>query len=144
MGESVDETSAGTEADRELVCLAFCEHRFDDLLSHLAADVRWTIPGYMVLEGADALMRTCRETAGSMEGTTFATDRLVVVHGGNQGKEVVVVDSFNRYQGPGGVTAVSRCHIFEFEGPKVVAITSYAVEVDPENIGAPASVQPSV
>lgn len=131
MGES----DAAT--DREQVCLAFCEHRFDDLLPHLAADVRWTIPGYMVLEGADALMRTCRETAGSMEGTTFSTDRLVVVHG----KDVVVVDTFNRYQGPGGVTAVSRCHIFEFEGPKVTAITSYAVEVDPENIGAPASVQ---
>ena len=138
MGES------DTAADRERVCLAFCEHRFDDLAQHLAADVRWTIPGYMVLEGADALMRTCRETAGSMEGTTFETERLVVVHGGSRGKDVVVVDTFNRYRGPGGVTAVSRCHIFEFEGPTVTAITSYAVEVDPENIGAPASVQRSV
>ena len=134
MGES------DTAADRERVCLAFCEHRFDDLLAHLAADVRWTIPGYLVLEGADALMRTCRETAGSMEGTTFATERSLVVHG----KDVVVVDTFNRYQGPGGVTAVSRCHIFEFEGLTVTAITSYAVEVDPENIGAPASVQRSL
>lgn len=135
------DNSAGGSADREQVCLAFCEHRFDDVLPHLAADVRWTIPGYMVLEGSDALMRTCRETAGSMEGTTFATDRCVVVHGTHQGKNVVAVDTFNRYQGPGGVTAVSRCHIFEFDGLKVAAITSYAVEVDPGNIGAPASAQ---
>jgi hypothetical protein len=141
MGESVDDDAAGAAADREQVCLAFCEHRFDDLFPRLAPDVRWTVPGYMVLEGADAMMRTCRETAGSMEGTTVTTDRLVVVHGGGHDKDVVVVDAFNRYQGPGGVTAVSRCHIFEFEGPNVASITSYAVEVDPENIGAPASVQ---
>lgn len=134
MGESVDGA-----ADRERVCLAFCEHRFDDLLPHLTSRVRWTIPGYMVLEGADAVMRTCRETAGSMEGTTFTTDRRVVVHGISEGRNIVAVDTFNRYQSPGGVTAVSRCHIFEFDGARVAAITSYAVEVDPDNIGAPAS-----
>ena len=139
MGESSGDESS--EADRERVCLAFCEHRFDDLLPHLTTNVRWTIPGYLVLEGADALMRTCRETAGSMEGTSFTTDRCVVVHGGGHDKNVVAVDTFNRYRSPGGVTAVSRCHIFEFDGPKVAAITSYAVEVDPENIGAPASAQ---
>jgi hypothetical protein len=29
---------------------AFCEHRFDEALPHLAKDVRWTVVGYMVME----------------------------------------------------------------------------------------------
>lgn len=125
--------------DREQICLAFCEHRFDDVFPHLAADVRWTVPGYMVLEGADALRRTCRETAGSLEDTTEVTDRRVVV----TSPDAVVIDSMTRYQSPGGVTAVSDCHIFEFDGNRIAAITSYAVEVDPRDVGAPASAQRS-
>lgn len=123
--------------DREQICLAFCEHRFGDVFPHLAADVRWTVPGYMVLEGADALERTCRETAGSLEDTTEATDRRVVV----SSPGAVVIDSITRYQSSGGVTAVSDCHIFEFVGGRIAAITSYAVEVDPRDVGAPASAQ---
>jgi hypothetical protein len=46
---------------------AFSEHRFDEALPHLAKDVRWTVVGYMVLEGVDAVRQTCRET---MEATT--------------------------------------------------------------------------
>ncbi|WP_197382592.1 nuclear transport factor 2 family protein [Mycolicibacterium mengxianglii] len=120
---------------REQVCLAFCEHRFEDVFPHLAANVRWTVPGYMVLEGADALIRTCRETAESVLATTKVVDRQLVVGG----RDAVVVDSFTRYQSPSGVTAVSDCHIFEFVGAQITAITSYAVEVDPDNLGAPAS-----
>jgi hypothetical protein len=39
---------------------AFSEHRSDEALDHLADDVRWTIVGYMVLEGADAVRHTGR------------------------------------------------------------------------------------
>jgi ketosteroid isomerase-like protein len=123
--------------DREQICLAFCEHRFDDVFPHLAADVRWTVPGYMVLEGAHALERTCRETAGNLEDTTEATDRRVVV----RSRDAVVIDSITRYRSPAGVTAVSDCHIFEFADDRITAITSYAVEVDPRDVGAPASAQ---
>lgn len=121
--------------DRGQICLAFCEHRFDDVYPHLAADVRWTVPGYMVLEGADAVERTCRETGQSLSGTTTSTDRQVMV----RGRDAVVVDSFTTYHGPGGVTAVSDCHIFEFADQRITAITSYAVEVNADDIGAPAS-----
>ncbi|MGH3675898.1 MAG: nuclear transport factor 2 family protein [Mycobacterium sp.] len=111
---------------------AFSEHRFDEALGHLAKDVRWTIVGYMVLEGADAVRRTCGETLESLEGTTTAYDRCVVA----AGSDVVAVDTFARYSGPGGVTAVASCDIYEFAGEEITAITSYAVEVDPESAGA--------
>jgi ketosteroid isomerase-like protein len=111
---------------------AFSEHRFDEALDHLADDVRWTIVGYMVLEGADAVRHTCRETLESLSNTTTTYDRCVVA----AGADVVAVDTFARYTGPDGTTAVASCDIYEFNGSKIAAITSYAVEVDPETAGA--------
>jgi ketosteroid isomerase-like protein len=111
---------------------AFSEHRFDEALGHLAKDVRWTIVGYMVLEGADAVRQTCRETLESLADTTTTYDRCVVA----AGSDAVAVDTFARYSGPKGTTAVASCDIYEFTGDEISAITSYAVEIDPESAGA--------
>ena len=67
--------------DPGAIARAFSEHRFDEALGFLAKDVRWTIVGYMVLEGADAVRQTCRETAASLEDTTTTYDRCVVAAG---------------------------------------------------------------
>ncbi len=111
---------------------AFSEHRFDEALDHLASDVKWTIVGGMVLEGADAVRQTCRDTLESLEGTSSEFDRCVTA----AGADVVAVDTVVRYIRPDGVTAVASCAIYEFDGEKIRAITSYAVEVDPEDLGA--------
>jgi ketosteroid isomerase-like protein len=118
--------------DPGAIGLAFSEHRFDEALGHLAEDVRWTIVGYMVLEGADAVRRTCGETLESLEGTTTTYDRCVVA----AGSDVVAVDTFAHYSGPAGITSVASCDVYEFTGEKIAAITSYAVEVDPDSAGA--------
>ena len=119
--------------DRAAVALAFSTHRFEDSLPHLAKDVRWTIVGYMVLEGADAVVRTCTETRESLADTDTDLQRCVTAAQG----EVVAVDTLARYTGPNGVTAVAGCDIFEFTGDRITAITSYAVQVDPDCAGAP-------
>ena len=111
---------------------AFSEHRFDEVLGYLAKDVRWTIVGYMVLEGAEAVRQTCRETVASLEDITTTYDRCVVA----AGSDVVAVDTFAHYSGPGGHTAVASCDMYEFAGEEITAITSYAVEVDPESAGS--------
>jgi ketosteroid isomerase-like protein len=118
--------------DPGAIARAFSEHRFDEALDSLSKDVRWTIVGYMVLEGADAVRHTCRDTASSLEDTTTTYDRCVVA----EGADVVAVDTFARYSGPGGVTAVASCDIYEFVGEEITAITSYAVEVDPDSAGS--------
>ncbi|WNG85784.1 nuclear transport factor 2 family protein [Mycobacterium sp. ITM-2016-00317] len=118
--------------DPAAVARAFSEHRFEDALDHLARDVRWTIVGGMVLEGADAVRRTCQDTLESLKGTTVEFDRRVVAGGG----DVVAVDTVVRYVRPDGVTAVASCAFYEFDGDEVTTITSYAVEVDPEDPGA--------
>lgn len=119
--------------DRAAVALAFSTHRFEDSLPRLAKDVRWTIVGYMVLEGADAVVRTCTETRESLADTDTDLQRCVTAAQG----EVVAVDTLARYTGPNGVTAVAGCDIFEFTGDRITAITSYAVQVDPDCAGAP-------
>ena len=111
---------------------AFSEHRFDDALEHLAPDVTWTIVGYMVLEGSDAVRQTCRDTLESLEGTSIEFDRCVTA----AGEDVVAVDTVVRYVRPDGVTAVASCAVYEFDGEKISTITSYAVEVDPGDAGA--------
>jgi len=118
--------------DRRAVGRAFSEHRFEEAVGHLARDVRWTIVGYMVLEGADAVRRTCRETLESLADTTTTYDRCVVA----AGPDNVAVDTFARYSGPAGLTAVASCDFYEFSGDEITAITSYAVEVDPDSAGA--------
>ena len=118
--------------DPAAVGRAFSEHRFDEALGYLARNVRWTIVGYMVLEGADAVRQTCRETAASLEDTTTTYERCVVA----AGPDAVAVDTFARYEGPSGLTAVASCDIYEFAGEEITAIVSYAVEVDPESAGS--------
>ena len=119
--------------DRGAIALAFSTHRFEESLPHLARDVRWTIVGYMVLEGSDAVIRTCRETRESLVDTETSMERCVVAAQG----DVVAVDTVARYSGPNGVTAVAGCDIIEFTGSRISAITSYAVQVDPDCSGAP-------
>ncbi|CDO05254.1 nuclear transport factor 2 family protein [Mycolicibacterium cosmeticum] len=119
--------------DARAVALAFSTHRFEDALGHLAADVRWTIVGYLVLDGADAVIRTCRETREGLADTVTEVDRCVVAGQG----DVVAVDMLSRYRGPDGVTAVAGCDVFEFTGNQISAITSYAVQVDPDTAGVP-------
>lgn len=86
----------------------------------------------MVLEGADAVRRTCQDTLESLKGTSVEFDRRVTA----AGDDVVAVDTVVRYVRPDGVTAVASCAIYEFAGEQITTITSYAVEVDPEDSGA--------
>lgn len=127
MDDSVD------SVDRGAIALAFSTHRFEESLPHLAKEVRWTIVGYLVLEGADAVVRTCSETRQGLMDTETSMLRCVVAAQG----DVVAVDTVARYSGPNGVTAVAGCDIFEFTDNRISAITSYAVQVDPECSGAP-------
>lgn len=124
-------TEVGGRAE---IARAFAQHRFDEALPHLARDVQWTIVGFSVLEGADAVIDTCRETAGGLAGTVATWDRCLTV----EQNDTVVVEVLGRYQRPDGVTIVASCHICQFAGSEIVSITSYGVEIDPDSPAAPA------
>ncbi|BBX08019.1 nuclear transport factor 2 family protein [Mycolicibacterium aichiense] len=125
------------ESTRAEIARAFAQHRFDDALGHLARDVVWTIVGYSVLEGADAVASTCRDTAGGLAATVATWDRCLTV----EQDDTVVVEVLGRYRRQDGVTIVSSCHIIEFADAEIASITSYGVEVDPDSVGAPSGVR---
>ncbi|MCV7343123.1 nuclear transport factor 2 family protein [Mycolicibacterium rhodesiae] len=126
-----------SEPTRAEIARAFAQHRFDDALGHLARDVVWTIVGYSVLEGADAVATICRDTAGGLAATVATWDRCRTV----EQDDTVVVEVLGRYRRQDGVTIVSSCHIIGFAGAEIASITSYGVEVDPDSVGAPSDVR---
>jgi ketosteroid isomerase-like protein len=115
--------------NNEDLARAFSGHRFDDAFGHLDDDVVWNLVGAARLEGRSAVIAACRETAAEHRDVTTAWLRFVSTGDG----DVVAVDAIGRYEDNDGVTAVFSCDIYEFVEGRIRAITTYAVEVDPEN-----------
>lgn len=106
---------------------AFSAHRFTDAVPHLAADARWVLVGQSTLEGCDAIVAACENTAAELAGTTTTFTRFLTV----AGADAVVVDAVARYVDASGQAAVvSSCDIYEFAGEALTTITSYAVELN--------------
>ena len=107
---------------------AFSGHRFTETYEHLSADVRWVLPGQLLVEGRDAVVAACDSSATEMAqlvSTEFS--RFVSVAGDG----VAAVDAIGRYvDGEGNVSVVSSADIYEFDGDgRVTSITSYTVEL---------------
>ena len=108
--------------DRTEVARAFAQHRFDQAIPHLAHDVRWTILGYLVLEGADAVARTCRDTAGSLAGTTAEWERCRTVAEG----DTVVVEARGDNVTKAGLRYDNQyCMVWRIENGKIKLIKEY-------------------
>jgi hypothetical protein len=90
--------------------------------------VRWTIVGYMAPEGADAVIQTCRD---SLDGAT-TWDSCVVAAPYDGGG----VDTVARYTG-GTALPRSPAATSMSSGTTIAAMTSHAVQVDPDCPGAP-------
>jgi ketosteroid isomerase-like protein len=118
---------------QEDIARAFSGHRFDDAVGYLGDEVRWIIVGQHILQGAESVIEACRSTATHLAETTTTWLRFVCVPGNG----VVAVDAFGRYENTDGVSAVSSCDIYEFTDDKITTITTYLVEVHPDNVGAP-------
>jgi len=105
---------------------AFSGHRFADAVPHLAPDARWVLVGQTTIEGGDAIVAACENTAGELAGITTTFTRFVSVADAGG----AVVDAVGRYVDEAGSTSVvSSCDIYEFDGETLVTITSYAVEL---------------
>jgi hypothetical protein len=98
---------------------AFSSHRFEEVFDHLADDVTCHLVGAATLNGRDAVVDACRQTAAENADTTTSWLRFVSAGSG----DVVAVDAIGRYDSPDGVTAVSSCDIYEFEDDLIRAIT---------------------
>jgi limonene-1,2-epoxide hydrolase len=105
---------------------AFSGHRFAEAVPHLAADARWVLVGQATIEGRDAIVAACENTAAELAATTITFTRFLSAADAG----VVAVDAVGRYVDEAGRTSVvSSCDIYEFDRDTLVAITSYAVEL---------------
>jgi hypothetical protein len=105
---------------------AFSSHRFELAIPHLAPDVHWNLVGADPIDGRAEVTEVCRETATELTDTTTTFDRFAVIDADDH----VVVDALARYRDrDGSETAVASCDIYQFQDQRVVAITSYTVEL---------------
>jgi limonene-1,2-epoxide hydrolase len=112
--------------DHAATALAFSTHRFEEVFDRLGPDATWHLVGEQRLAGRDAIVAACRATQAELAGTTTTWLRSVTTGGG----DVVAVDTIARYADDDGAVTVSSCDVYEFDGDQVVAITSYAAELD--------------
>ena len=108
---------------------AFSGHRFPETFHHLAANVRWVLPGQETIEGRSAVIDACNSSAAQManlEAVEFT--RFVSV----SDDRVAAIDAVARYvSADGTVSIVSSADIYEFDdNGRVAVVTSYAVELD--------------
>jgi len=108
---------------------AFSGHRFPETFDHLAADVRWVLPGQASIEGRAGVIAACGSSAAEMAQLASTEFSRFVSVGGDR---VAAVDAVGRYvSADGNVSVVSSADIYEFDGDGLVTtITSYAVELD--------------
>lgn len=117
----------------EQIARAFSSHHFEETFEHIAPIAAWNLVGETRIDGRDAIIEACRSTAEENHDTDIVWLRFLCAGSG----EVVAVDAVGRYAGPDGVSIVSSCDIFEFDGDTIATITSYAVELPPEPLRAP-------
>ena len=111
----------------EQIAEAFSRHRFAETYEHLAPDVQWIPIGASTIEGREAVIATCEESAAylSQVTTKFRSFRTVV------GDDAVVVDSLATYIDSDQETSVvASCDLYDFANGELTKITSYAVELD--------------
>lgn len=110
----------------EEIARAFSGHTFAEAYPHLAQDVHWDIVGGSPIEGRDAVIAACEQTAEYLASatTTFRKFDAVV------GSDAVVIDSLAEYTGADGESSVvASCDIYRFAGDQVTAIVSYTVQI---------------
>jgi ketosteroid isomerase-like protein len=107
---------------------AFSGHRFREAYPALAPDVRWTSVGQGPVTGRQAVVDACETTLTELAGTSVEFTRAVVI----ADADAAAVDVVARYIAEdGGVSVVSSCDVYAFDGGTLTSITSYAVELDP-------------
>ncbi len=112
--------------DDAKIAEAFSRHRFSAVYDHLDEAVRWEFVGQSVLEGKAAVVARCEETLASLRdvGTEFLRFKVV------GSRDTIAIDSVARYTAEDYSTAdIASCDIYDFLDGKLVAITSYFVDL---------------
>lgn len=111
---------------------SFSRHRFAETYPSMLDDLEWTQVGGTHVRGKDAVVAVCEDSAKYLAKvrTTFHRFKLI------EAADCVVIDSRAEYvDDDGGSSTVASCDIYDFDGGKLAAITSYVVGLGSESTG---------
>jgi limonene-1,2-epoxide hydrolase len=106
---------------------AFSRHEFDRTFPHMDADIEWAQIGEGHVRGKADVATACERSTEYLAGvrTTFSGFKIVAA------ENCVVIDSRAEYvDAEGESSQVASCDIYDFIDGSLVAITTYAVEID--------------
>lgn len=102
---------------------AFSRHRYAEVVDRLAPHVRWELVGEKVIEGRDAVIAQCEESAAYLATATtdFTVFRVI------EGATTAVVESRATYRDPdGSESVVASCDLYDVDDEgRLASITSY-------------------
>lgn len=101
-------------------------HQFKSAYEYFADDIQWKMIGGTDIHGAEAVKKTCEESAAYLSGinTTFTKFKTLV------GENFFVIESAAEYlDEKNEKSVVSSCDIYEFSETMLVKITSYNIEL---------------
>ena len=106
------------DASLASVAEAFCRQRFADTYAFLDDDVEWRIVGTETLQGKDAVIARCEQSAADLAqlSTTFHEFRVIEADGH------AVVESLADYAGAAGTFRVASCDLFDFADGRIAGI----------------------
>jgi ketosteroid isomerase-like protein len=106
---------------------AFSRHRFREVYASLSDDIVWTSRGGgPPIHSRSAVVDACEASLSDLASTAVDFRRVVVA----ADDRAAAVDVVARYVDGDEVSVVSSCDVYEFQDGAVVAITTYAVELD--------------
>lgn len=110
---------------------AFSSHRFREVYDYLHPQVRWVLVGAARLDGRDQVIHACEESLSQLSRSTTQFLRFKTV----AGADAVAIDTIARYVDAKWQTSiVSSCDVYEFTQGALTTITSYMVEIAPDNL----------
>ena len=106
---------------------AFSRHRFTEVYPHLSADAAWISRGQSRVDGRDAVIAACEESAAELGQLTTHFLGFRSLGDG----DLVAVETVGRYVEPDGAASfVASVDLYDFVDGQLVRIVSYAVEID--------------
>ena len=105
----------------------FCSHRFVATYPYMADEIRWNIVGREELIGREAVIDRCDESAKFLETVSTTITKLKV----HRAEPFVVVEGAAQFQDQENQSSsVASCDVFQFSDERLVAITSYVIELN--------------
>ncbi len=113
--------------DSYQIAEAFCSWRFADTYPYMADDIKWNIIGRAELDGREAVIARCKESAKFLETVSSTLTKLKIICA----ETYILVEGAAQFQDQENQTSsVASCDVRQFSDGRLVEITSYVIDLN--------------